>query len=206
MYDYIKGALISKNSPKLVLECNSIGYEITCNQRTIALLPEIGENIKIYTKLIHKEDTMYLCGFLRAEERVIFDILTTVSGVGVKVAMILLDEFSGSELIDAVLSNDFKLISRAKGVGPKLAQKIILELKDKLSSAATALKLISSDIDVNYSKISQDTIIEVQTMLQTLGWTSNEYKKAIKTALLTIVDDDAEILLRECLKILSSSI
>ena len=129
MYDYIKGILIFKNSDTAVIENNGIGYKFLINSRTSATLDEINSEIKLYTKLIHKEDIMYLAGFKQKEDRAVFDILTSVSGIGTKVGMVLLDEFSGSELINAVLEGDYKLISRAKGVGPKLAQKIILELK-----------------------------------------------------------------------------
>ncbi|MBE7706999.1 MAG: Holliday junction branch migration protein RuvA [Cyanobacteria bacterium SIG30] len=204
MYDYIKGKIISKNFPKVVIENNNIGYSITCNQRTILALPNKGEDAKIYTKLIHKEDSMYFCGFSKIEDRIIFDILTTVSGIGVKVAMVLLDEFAGSELIGAVISGDYKMISRAKGVGPKLAQKIILELKDKLASNATTLDIIASNTIEENSKISKETIAEVQTILQSLGWSNNEYSNAIKTALNIVSKDDGEELLKETLRILSN--
>ena len=94
MYDYIKGTLIFKNLDTAVVENNGIGYKFLINSRTSALLGEINEEVKVYTKLIHKEDTMYLAGFKQKEDRAIFDILTSVSGIGTKVAMVLLDEFS----------------------------------------------------------------------------------------------------------------
>ena len=204
MYDYIKGKIISKNFPNVVLENNGIGYLITCNQRTIADLPDKNEDTKIYTKLIHKEDNMYLCGFSKVEDRFIFDTLTTVSGIGVKVGLVLLDEFKGSELIGAVINGDYKMISRAKGVGPKLAQKIILELKDKLTSDTTTLNLISASTLESDSKISNETISEVQTILQSLGWSNVEYKDALKSAINVVAKDDSEELLKEALRILSN--
>ncbi len=203
MYDYIKGKLISKNAPKIVVENNNIGWGLFCNRRTASLLPDAGSDVKIYTKLIHKEDTMLLCGFALMEDRVIFDILTTVSGVGTKVAMVLLDEFSGSELIGAVISGDYKLISRAKGVGPKLAQKIILELKDKLTNSATTLDIIVSNVKQEGANVSCTTISEVQTILQSLGWGVSEYTCAVKNAVCKIEKDNSEELLKEALKILS---
>lgn len=203
MFEYIKGILISKSTNKIVVENNSIGYLLLCSQRTINALPEVDTEVKMFTKLIHREDTMYLCGFAQNEDKVIFDILTTVSGVGVKVALALLDEFSVSELVEAVISNDYKMISRAKGIGPKMAQKIILELKDKLTNTSTTLKIISSNAS-NDLKINEDTILEVQTMLQNLGWSSNEYKNAIQRALEIVEKDSAEDILRESLKILST--
>ena len=126
MFDYIKGVLINKSYPYCTIECNNIGYVLLINQRTYANLCEINNEIKIYTKLIHKEDSMTLCGFKNREDRVIFDILTSVSGIGIKVAFSLLDEFETAELINAVIYEDYKLISKTKGVGLKMAQKIIL--------------------------------------------------------------------------------
>jgi len=204
MYDYIKGTLISKNDPHITVECSGIGYIMLSNSRTISFLPEIGENIKIYTKLIHKEDTMLLCGFAHKEDRVIFDILTQVSGIGTKVALTLLDEFGATELIGAVIDGDYKYISKAKGVGPKLAQKIILELKDKLTNTQTTAQIIISKSEKSgNTKVSNNTIEEVQTILNSLGYSQGEYSSAIETALKGLEKDDSQELLRLALKILS---
>lgn len=199
MYDYIKGTLISKNEPYIVVEAGGIGYSILSNARTISFLPECNDGVKIYTKLIHKEDSMFLCGFMHKEDRVIFDILTYVSGIGTKVALTLLDEFQTSELIGAVIEGDYKYISRAKGVGPKLAQKIILELKDKLTAQSAAIVL-----PVNTQKrVQNETMIEVQTILSSLGYSQSEYSSAIEAVSAKIEKDDAQELLRLSLKVLS---
>ena len=138
MYDYVKGILSAKtHSSKgtyLTVEVSGIGYLLEVTARDFSSLEENGTEIKVYTVLLHREDKMSLCGFLHKEERDIFNILTSVSGVGSKMALTLLDEFQCSELIGFVIQGDYKELTRAKGVGPKLAQKIILELKDKLMS------------------------------------------------------------------------
>ncbi len=206
MYDYIKGALAFKNADTAVIENNGIGYKFLINSRTYSLLGEIGDEVKIYSKLIHKEDTMYLAGFKQKEDRAIFDILTSVSGIGTKVGMVLLDEFSGSELINAVLDGDYKLISRAKGVGPKLAQKIILELKGKLTNNDVVSNIMEdrvSGLSDSKTKLSKETIKEVQTILQSLGYSQNEYMSAIEHCAAILVEDSSEELLKETLKILS---
>ncbi len=206
MYDYIKGILTFKNTEGAVIENNGIGYKFLINSRTCTLLGEIGEEVKIYSKLIHKEDTMYLAGFKQKEDRAIFDILTSVSGIGTKVGMILLDEFSGSELINAVLDGDYKLISRAKGVGPKLAQKIILELKGKLTNNDIVSNIMEdrvSGLSGTQSKLSKDTIKEVQGILQSLGYSQNEYMTAIEQCAGILEEDSSEELLKETLKTLS---
>jgi len=205
MYDYIKGELVFKNTESAVVENSGIGYRFLINSRTSSSLGEIGDEIKIYAKLIHKEDAMQLAGFKYKEDRAIFDILTSVSGIGVKVGMILLDEFSGSELINAVLEGDYKTISRAKGVGPKLAQKIILELKGKLTNQNTISNITQEKISETAGKsvLSQETIKEVQTILHSLGYTRGEYISAIEKCAGIIKTDSSEELLKEALKILS---
>ena len=122
MYDYLKGQLVSKqiNSYRgthIVLDVNNVGYLINTGIRTVEKLLE-GE-VKIYVSLSHKEDSMSLTGFITKEERDIFNILQSVSGIGVKLALLILDEFSISELIDIMIREDFKELSRAKGVGAK---------------------------------------------------------------------------------------
>lgn len=204
MFDYIKGILISKNQPFAVVENNGIGYGILCNARTLSLLGDEGKEIKIYTKLIHKEDSMTLCGFCHREDRTIFDILTSVSGIGTKVAMCLLDEFSGSELIGAVIDEDYKLISRTKGVGAKMAQKIILELKDKLTNLNVTSEVTANKI--NTDNISKDTILEVQTVLQSLGYSQAEYQGALEISAKRTQKDDPQEILRQTLQILSNEI
>lgn len=206
MYDYIKGLLVFKNSDTAIVENNGIGYKFLINSRTSALC-ETNKEIKLYAKLIHKEDAMFLAGFKQKEDRAIFDILTSVSGIGTKVGMLLLDEFSGSELINAVLEGDYKLISRAKGVGPKLAQKIILELKGKLTNQDVISNIMEdkiSSISSSSSAISKETIKEVQGILQSLGYSQNEYMGAIEhCAKFLNKDVTSEELLKETLKTLS---
>ena len=201
MFDYIKGVLESKSYPYCTVECNNIGYNIFVNSRTMASVGEIGSEIKIYVKLIHKEDNMYLCGFKTKQDRIIFDILTSVSGVGVKVAFALLDEFGTNELIEAVVEENHKLISRTKGVGAKMAQKIVLELKDKLVKSDITANVISAKS--NNPTITNETIAQVQTILQSLGYNQNEYTKALENAIETVNKDDEQELLKEALKILS---
>lgn len=202
MFDYIKGELVFKGEDSIVVENNGVGYSFLSNERIISLLPEIGENVKIYTKLIHREDSMFLVGFKNKEDRVIFDILTSVSGIGTKVGLVLLSEFSGSELIDYVISEDYKSISRAKGVGVKLAQKIIIELKDKLTNKKTNTEIIKGKFEE--TNISNEIISDVQTILQSLGYNRDEYMKAIEFAIKKSNVKTSEDILKEALSMLSN--
>ena len=201
MFDYLKGILTDKNFPYCTVEVNRIGYLLLINSRTLAQLPDIGEEIKIYTKLIHKEDSMTLCGFRTKQDRIIFDILTTVTGVGVKVAFAIEDEFETNELVDAVMNDDFKRISRTKGVGAKMAQKIVLEIKDKLTKVETIANIAISKTD--NSIVLTDTIAQTITVLESLGYGKNEYTKPLETAISDMKKDNPEELLKKVLKLLS---
>lgn len=185
MYDFLKGHLISKqiNSYRgthIVLEVNNIGYLILTGKRTVEKVIE-DSDYKIYVSLTHREDSMSLTGFLTKEERDIFNILQSVSGIGVKLALLILDEFTIAELIDIMIREDSKELARAKGVGAKVAQKIILELKEKLINWSNVTPVDVSDIDSE--EIAQDSIVEVQSVLISLGYSANEAKGAIKEIL-----------------------
>lgn len=204
MFDYIKGILAHKtcaNHISLTVEANGIGYSVGITSRDYSLLGQIGEQIKVYTVLLHREDNMSICGFLQREDRDIFKILTSVSGVGPKMALMLLDEFESCELISLVIKGDFKELTRAKGVGPKLAQKIILELKDKLINLQNTMPIsISSEVEVK----DEQAILDAQTVLISLGYEREEIKKAVSSAMSFVKNQsDAEEILKETLKLLS---
>ena len=208
MIDYIKGKLVSKQAQSVkgaqfIVENNNMGYLINTTNRNISLAGEENSEIKVYTSLIHREDAMMLCGFLNKEDRDIFNILLTVSGVGMKVALILLDEFSGCDLISAVITGDYKELSKAKGVGPKLAQKIILELKDKLINRQKDSPIDISEISNNTKTLADDVLSETQAVLVSLGYSVQEAQKAIKVACSTAVKETSEEILKEALHYLA---
>ena len=208
MIYYIKGKLVSKQAQSVkgaqfIVENNNMGYLINTTNRNISLAGEENSEIKVYTSLIHREDAMMLCGFLNKEDRDIFNILLTVSGVGMKVALILLDEFSGCDLISAVITGDYKELSKAKGVGPKLAQKIILELKDKLINRQKDSPIDISEISNNTKTLADDVLSETQAVLVSLGYSVQEAQKAIKVACSTAVKETSEEILKEALHYLA---
>ena len=205
MYDYIKGILAGKSNTSkgayVTVEAFGIGYLLEVTSRDFNELAD-GE-IKIYTVLLHREDKMSLCGFLHKEDRDICNILTSVSGVGSKMALTLLDEFDSSELIGFVIDGNYKEITRAKGVGPKLAQKIILELKDKLMNYQTKepIKITS----ITPVKIDDRAVEDAQMVLVSLGYERKEIQDAISKAVAILNDKaSAEEILKESLKILSA--
>ena len=200
MYDYIKGQFTykvsnSKGCFATIETSNGVGYLLEIMDRDFEILPELCETMKLYTVLIHREDKMSLCGFLKREDRDIFNILTSVSGVGTKMAITLLNSFDVSD-------ENYKELTRAKGVGPKLAQKIILELKDKLTSyqgGNTPIRQGSCTSCAN----TQNTE-DAQMVLLSLGYTKEEVAGAIGQVLTKLPPNaSAEEILKDSLKILS---
>ena len=204
MYDYIKGIPAGKNNSQkactVTVENNGIGYLFEVTARDYSQIAEASGETKLYTVLLHREDKMSLCGFLHREDRDIFNILTSVSGVGSKMAITLLDEFASTDLIGLVIQGDYKSLTCAKGVGPKLAQKIILELKDKLMNFKTSEPVI---IETTKPQNSQ-AIEDARTVLISLGYEREEIKSALSKAFAKLPENaNAEDILKESLQILS---
>lgn len=132
MYDYIKGKLVRKAESYAVVEANGVGYKIITTKSSLANLKD-GE-VTLYTYLYVREDIFDLYGFSTMEERSAFELLISVSGVGPKAAVAILSCVTASELAIAIVTNQPKTITAAQGVGNKMAQKIILELKDKIKN------------------------------------------------------------------------
>ena len=206
MYDYLKGILTYSNSGVkgyfATLEIAGIGYRVELTERDFYNLPENNSELKIFTVLIHKEDKMTLCGFLKREERDIFNILTSVSGVGLKMALTLINSFEISTLIGLVLDGNYKELTRAKGVGQKLAQKIILELKDKLTNYGDTQKVQISKSTSNVAT-SQNVEDAIQ-VLTSLGYVREEIGEAMNKVLARLAPDaPAEEILKDALTLLS---
>ena len=202
MYDYIKGELVSKSNTQkgtfVTIETGGIGYLCEVTPRDYNQVDD--NKLKLYTVLIHREDKMSLCGFLHKEARDIFNILTSVSGVGSKMALTLLNEFDYSQLIGFVIEGDYKELTRAKGVGQKLAQKIILELKDKLINYQDKEPIL---IETSKS-INNQAIEDAQAVLTSLGYKREEIKSAMSKAVAQLdTTASAEDILKTTLQILS---
>ncbi len=203
MYDYFKGFITDKRKTSkgtfITVETADTGFLLEVTERDF-ISSEINEHnkIKLYISLIHREDTMSLYGFLKKETRDIFQILLSVSGVGAKMALALLNEFNDCDLISFVIDGNFKELTRAKGVGPKLAQKIILELKDKL---------MKTDLPKNNNSMSytpNPAISDVQTVMLSLGYDNEEIETALKNVMSTVGDSsNTEEILRKALTSLS---
>lgn len=202
MYDYFKGLITDKRKTSkgtfVTMEAAGVGYLLEVPERDFAnTTVNETENRKFYVLLTHREDAMSLYGFLNKETRDIFQILLSVSGVGAKMAIALLNEFDACDVISLVIDGNSKELTRAKGVGPKLAQKIIFELKDKLMK--TELPRTSK------TSIPQNPAIDdTQAVLLSLGYEEKEIEDAISKILPTIQDSsNSEEVLRKALTCLS---
>lgn len=179
MYAYIKGRLDYKHNDYLVVEAGGIGYKISTSLGTIESAGPVGSDVKLYTHLYVREDIMSLYGFITQEELGMFELLLTVSGVGPKAAISLISFVSPSKFGLAVITDDAKTLTKAQGVGSKMAQRIILELKDKIKKE----QLAAPGGDVRQYSVSASAensrVSEAISALMVLGYTAIEASRAV---------------------------
>ena len=174
MYSYIKGIIEEISLDHVVIDNNGIGYKINASANTIMKL-QLGCECKIYTKLIVKEDDMSLCGFYDKEELRMFELLTSISKIGPKVGLGILSFASPKQIGAYILSEDIGKLSKAPGVGKKTAERIVLELKDKIDKNNVEFEatLLTSQPAV----VSQDEAVDA---LVALGYLLQESKEAVQ--------------------------
>ena len=175
MYYYIKGTLVQKGDNFIVVDANGVGYMIYTSLTSLADVGETGRNVTMYTYLHVREDVMDLYGFATVEEKNMFMNLISVSGVGPKAALAILSVTTPAKFAVAVVTNDVKTITKASGVGPKMAQRVILELKDKLKTEELEI-----DADEDTGEIPSDNKNEAISALIVLGYSPSDAQKAVK--------------------------
>lgn len=178
MYSYIKGSLEEKMSNYIVVENNGIGYKIFMSKSAIGRAGELNSNVKVYTHYHVREDEISLYGFLTNEELKMFELLLSVSGVGAKSAISMLSNISPSEFAVSIVNNDITKLTKVPGIGKKSAQRIVLELKDKLKAEQ---ELMKGEVSIDNSEefdVSGD-IEEAISALQILGYNRKEIQKAL---------------------------
>ena len=176
MYYYIKGRLAHKGDNYLVVDANGVGYLIFTSLHSIEASGAIGTEITMYTYLSVREDAMDLYGFLTLDEKEMYLKLLSVSGVGPKAALSVLSNLTPSKLTAAIITGDVKAITKAQGVGPKVAQRIILELKDKVSIEGLDDTEDIEEIDV---MPVTDNKAEALSALVVLGYSSNDAQSVL---------------------------
>ena len=176
MFSYIKGILEVKNLNYVVIDVNRIGFKIFMSESAIQRLEETGNTVKIYTHMNVKEDDLSLYGFITNEELRMFELLIGVSGVGAKSAISMLSSITPSKFALAVISNDVKTLTKIPGIGPKSAQRIILELKDKLK---TEEAIQTNNIELKTSIVEDNKLEEAVQALKVLGYTRQEIESVL---------------------------
>ncbi len=180
MYAFIEGEVCEKTNGLLVLLAGGVGWQLNCSNSTLMAAPAVGEKMRCYTFLSVREDAMELFGFSTREEKELFLQLTSVSGIGPKTALGLLGSMPLRELNLAILLGDVNALSRAPGIGKKTAQRITLELKDKISQADVSAH---SDAEIPAAAasalVNADAASEAVEALIALGYSSTEARGAI---------------------------
>lgn len=192
MIGRLRGSLVAKHPPWLLLDVGGVGYEIQAPMSTIFDLPETGKEVTLLTHYAVKEDTVALYGFLRESERVLFRTLQKVSGIGAKISLAVLSGVSVDEFARLVQGGDIAALTRVPGIGNKTAERIIVELRDRVDGIAMTIP------GFNESPVPRDAVSEATVALQQLGYKPVESARLVKEA--AQPGDDAEAIIRKALK------
>lgn len=195
MIGRIEGVLLEKMPPELLVDVNGVAYEIFASMSTIYELPSIGHKVVLHTHLQIKEDAHSLYGFVTKDERALFKILIKVNGIGPKMALSVLSSMTPTELIKNVQESQIDSLTKIPGVGKRTAERLVVELRDKLGHAA------KQDLFTERSVVTQvqaDPRQEAEAALIALGYKPQEASKAISR--LPKDDSDSESLIRAALK------
>ena len=194
MISYIRGELVSIEEEKVIVDVNGVGFGIFMPAQSINMLPAIDEEVKLHTYMNVREDAMQLFGFLTRDDLEVFKLVISVSGIGPKGGLSILSHLSPDELRFAVMAHDVKAISGAPGIGKKTAEKLIIELKDKLSIEDVLERTVEKE-SVSVSNTSSLVQTEAVQALVALGYGNTESLKAVKK-----VDSNADMSVEEILK------
>lgn len=192
MYAYFKGKIAAKEPDLVIVEVNGIGYNIRISAGTASLLPPVGEEAKLYTYMSVREDAISLYGFLTKDDLDMFKLLIGVNGIGPKGGQSILSVMSPDDLRFAIVSGDAKMIAKAPGIGAKTAQRIILDMRDRVSledTLHTDQREMRADLSVS------DGMREAVEALAALGYSVTEAGRAVKE-----VKDAEQMTVEEILK------
>ena len=191
MIAQIQGKLIEKNPTDLLIDCNGVGYEIKISLNTFSALPD-SEFVRVHTKLIVREDAQLLYGFYSKEERDMFNLLISVSGIGPNTAMIMLSSLTPADVAHAIQSDDVATIQSVKGIGAKTAQRVIIDLKGKVLA-------FESDAE-NIGGTNNTNRFDALNALVSLGFDKKAAEKTLNR--LDSGSNSVEELIKEALKLL----
>ena len=191
MITHIQGRLVEKNPTDVVIDCNGVGYFINISLHTFSELPT-SENVKLFTHLLIRDDAHTLYGFSGVAEREIFRLLISVSGVGASTARTMLSSLAPEQVLDAIAQNDIATIQSVKGIGAKTAQRVVLDLKDKI------LKVYGlSSISTGTSNTNKN---EALSALETLGFVRKQSEKVVDAIVKDNPQASVEMIIKQALK------
>ena len=191
MITHIQGRLVEKNPTDVVIECLGVGYLCHISLNTFSQIPE-SENLKLYTHLQVKEDSHTLFGFVEKSEREIFRLLISVSGIGASTARTMLSAMTPKQVREAIASEDVAKIQSIKGIGLKTAQRVIIDLKDKI------LKVYDiNEVSISQNNTSKD---EALSALDVLGFNKKQAERVIDKVISSYPDAKVETIIKEALK------
>ena len=191
MITHIQGKLTEKNPTNVVIDCNGVGYHLNISLHTYSQIPD-QENLRLFTHLHIKDDSHTLYGFSSLSEREIFRLLISVSGIGTNIARTMLSSLTPKQVREGIAIEDVALIQSVKGIGLKTAQRVIIELKDKV------LKVY--DIDEGSISISNTNKEEALSALEVLGYTKKQSNRVVEKVIATNQDANVETIIKEALK------
>lgn len=191
MITHLKGKLVEKSPTNVVIEVNGIGYWVNISLTTFSQIPD-NENIKLYTHLQVKEDSHSLYGFYSKKEREIFRLLISVSGIGTSTARTMLSSLDPQQVVEAISSNNVSIVQSVKGIGSKTAQRLIIELRDKI------LKIY--DLDETYVNSNNTTREEALSALEVLGINKKSSERLVDNIIKENQDISVEEIIKETLK------
>jgi Holliday junction DNA helicase RuvA len=177
MFSYIRGRLVDKTKNTVIIENQGIGFKMEVPAHTLAVLNVLGEEVKLFTYLAVREDALSLYGFAQRGELSLFELLLSVSGVGPKAALAVLSVFREREFYMAVMQEDIRALTRVPGVGPKSAKRLIVELKDKITSLDQEMVIPTGQADM-----PMDAFSDAMAALVALGYNSTEAQAALHVA------------------------
>ena len=175
MYAHIEGIVAEKDQDSIVLDANGVGYLLNVSGATLSMAPAVGERMKLYCVLNVREDAMELYGFYSREEKRMYERLRSVTGVGSRTALQILSAMSVRDLSIALISGDANALTRVPGIGKKTAQRLVLELKDKVDDAQLTGQAVSISPKVNANGPEAEAI----AALISLGYSNAEAAKAV---------------------------
>ncbi len=191
MITHIQGRLVEKHPTGVVIDCNGVGYYLQITLQTYSQLPD-SENVMLYTHLQVREDAHTLYGFLTRSEREVFRLLISVSGVGAATARTMLSSLTPQEIVEAIAQNDLNVLKSAKGIGVKTAQRMVLDLKDKV------LKIYDlEEVSATSNNTNKD---EALSALETLGFARKQAEKVCNQVIKEHPDATAESIIKLALK------